>query len=150
MKFNLEKALAGHLVMLRDGRTAQIMADLQENKYGAVFSHPIVGVIEKVRSSQNYMMMWRDDGRIFEEVDRPNDIVGMAPTAVFNHWVCLNPMWKFIAADNDGDAYLFQSPPVKNKEEGIWETTDGIQRCVEGLFDFKYADWETSLVERPV
>lgn len=150
MKFNLEKALTGQLVVLRDGRTAQIMVDLRRNKLEADMAQPLVGVVRKGRSTTYSVMQWRVNGRIFEGVEHPNDIEGMAPSAVFDHWGAVDPKWKFICADRDGTTCLFRDRPYL--EDGTWEMeSDGTGEHVEvtGVLSLKYTDWETSLVERP-
>lgn len=147
MKFDLEKALAGQLVELRDGTHAQVMFDLRRNNLGVEYEDHVArlaGLYSDGRSGQ-----WFTDGRNaqFGEGDL-RDIVGMAPTAVFNHWDVVDPKWKCIAADKDGDVYLYQTRPVENLLKGEWVGSSGASK-VNGLLVFKYTDWETSLVERP-
>lgn len=75
--FNLEAALAGAPVQLRDGSKARVFININEivkNELGFGTSHPLVGQIrDKIE-----IFSWRVDGAfLLRESEHPCDIVGM-------------------------------------------------------------------------
>ena len=75
--FNLEAALAGAPVQLRDGSKARVFININEivkNELGFGTSHPLVGQIrDKIE-----IFSWRVDGAFLSrESEHPCDIVGM-------------------------------------------------------------------------
>ena len=147
MKFDLEKALAGQPVVLRNGTKAYVRH--QETELSP--SYPLQGYM-KYRFN-HLPVVWAKTGRYFSEpaIESDFDIVGMwVEPAVFNHWDALEPKWKYIAADESGDVCVFTTKPVK--EEGVWsnrrEEFVGFM-YVTSIINLQYTDWEHSLVERP-
>lgn len=78
--FNLEKALAGELVQLRDGRKAIILCRIPDTytyEDGTKVSFPLLGVsLEDDGTVNDQFASWRDDGR-FASTDSASDIMGM-------------------------------------------------------------------------
>ena len=144
MKFDIEKALAGEPVMLRNGDKAFVRH--HETELDALY--PLSGYCE---GAEKYVSAtWTEDGHAYSNpgMESDGDIVSMwIEPAVFNHWDALNPKWKFIAADEDGDVYVFTTEPGKRGE--FWANGRGEFMGVTDLFNFQYTDWEHSLVERP-
>ena len=145
MKFDLEKALAGQPVVLRDGTKAFVR--YHETELDTVY--PLQGYLEG--ADKYATATWKADGHCYSNLGTESDIVGMwIEPAVFNHWDALEPKWKFIAADEDGDVYVFTTEPAKCRT--CWANgSDESGRSMEvtDLFNFQYTDWEHSLVERP-
>lgn len=140
MKFNLERALAGEPVLLRSGEIAQVMCDLDANIINAPkYIYPLVGVLPNQRLS------WSIEG-VHPTTDCW-DIVGMAPTATFDHWDAIDEHWSCMAADSDGEVYFYSESPVKRSFG--WECY-GDSVSVPRIINFKYTNWDTSLVKRPV
>lgn len=78
--FDLEKALAGEPVQLRDGRKAIILGripDIYTYEDGGKVSFPLLGVsLETNGTVDDQFATWRDDGR-FASSDSASDIIGM-------------------------------------------------------------------------
>lgn len=61
---------------------------------------------------------------------------------IFNHPDC--PGWaKWAAVDECGDAYVYDTKPVKQSED--WHTDEG----GDFIGEYDPADWQSSLIERP-
>ena len=147
MKFDLEKALAGQPVVLRNGTKAFV----RHHETELDTFYPLFGYLE---GTDRYdAVTWAADGHSYSTGTggHADDIVGMwVEPAVFNHWDALEPKWKYIAADESGDVCVFTTNPVK--EEGVWsnrrEEFVGFM-YVTSIINLQYTDWEHSLVERP-
>lgn len=78
--FDLEKALAGELVQLRDGRKAIILCRIPDTftyEDGTKVSFPLLGIsLEDDGTVNDQFASWRDDGR-FASTDSASDIMGM-------------------------------------------------------------------------
>lgn len=78
--FNLEEALAGKPVALRDGRKAIIFCRIPDtftHEDGVKVSFPLLGIsLENNGSVDDQFATWRDDGR-FASSESGCDIVGM-------------------------------------------------------------------------
>ena len=142
MKFDLEKALAGHPVKLRNGTKAYV----RHHETELSPSYPLQGYM-KYRFN-HLPVVWAKTGRYFSEpaIESDFDIVGMwVEPAVFNHWDALEPKWKYIAADEDGSICVFTAKPDKGNT--CWCSAGFLY--VTAFINFQYTDWEHSLVERP-
>lgn len=147
MKFDLEKALAGEPVKLRDGDKAFVRH--HETELDTLY--PLCGYRE---GTDKYVSAtWTADGHSYSNPGARGDcdIVSMwNESAVFNHWDALEPKWKYIAADEDGDVCVFTVKP--DKYVTFWandcEEFVGFM-YVTSIINLQYTDWEHSLVERP-
>lgn len=143
MKFNLERALAGEPVLLRSGEIAQVMCDLDANTINAPkYKYPLIGV----SPSQRQKLTWSAEGAYSHTTTNRWDIVGMAPSATFDHWDAIDEHWNYIAADSDGYVYFYSESPVKGP---FGWNLGGDYVDVTNTINFKYTNWETSLVKRP-
>lgn len=144
MEFDLQEALAGQPVVLRNGAKAFV----RHFETDVETDFPLLGCM-RVKFSYR-TVGWTREGRNFSSstLESDFDIVGMwIEPAVFNHWDALDPKWKFIAADEDGSICVFTTKP--DKDETFWDTREGDYSYATDLFNFQYTDWEHSLVERP-
>lgn len=139
MEFDLQEALAGQPVVLRNGEKAFVRHHETEVK----LLRPLIGFM-----CSGDTEAWSLQGGYLNDFTSEYDIVGMwIEPAVFNHWDALDPKWKFIAADEDGSICVFTTKP--DKDETFWDTREGDYTYATDLFNFQYTDWEHSLVERP-
>ena len=143
--FDLEKAIAGQPVLLRNGDKAFVRHYEKELEV----SHELHGF---VISDSNYPTTWTKEGHFFSEIAKTSyqDIIGMwVDPPVFEHWNVLDPRWQFIAANEDGSICVYTIKPDKHKK--FWENDckefEGFMK-ITNLFNFQYTDWEHSLVER--
>lgn len=146
MKFELEKALAGQPVKLRNGTKAYV----RHHETELDTPYPLFGYREGAGKWDTDT--WTASGKFClgsdPEHGSDHDIVGMwVEPAVFDHWDALDPKWKFIAADDDGSICVFTARP--DKYGTFWECREGDFSYATDLFNFQYTDWEHSLVERP-
>lgn len=144
--FDLEKAIAGQPVLLRNGDKAFVRHYEKELEV----DYELQGYV--IRSSSNLTTTWTKEGYIYSgSVEASNqDIIGMwVEPPVFKHWNVLDPRWQFIAADEDGDICVYTIRPTKHKK--FWrngcDEFEGFMK-ITNLFNFQYTDWEYSLVER--
>lgn len=79
--FDLEKALDGEPVVLRDGKKAYVVADLRELfRKDTYFPRCLIGVSATEGNEQEFcgILRWKPDGKYFEHIKESNsDIVGM-------------------------------------------------------------------------
>ena len=144
MEFELQKALAGQPVVLRNGAKAYV----RHHETELSPSYPLQGNM-KYRFN-HHPVVWTKAGRNYSEPAAVSDydIVGMwIEPAVFNHWDALDPKWKFIAADEDGSICVFTAKP--DKDVTFWSSSEGDYSYATDLFNFQYTDWKHSLVVRP-
>lgn len=142
--FDLEKALAGQPVLLRNGYKAFVRHYEKELKV----DYELLGY---TIWCSNLVTTWTKEGRFYTSSveDSGQDIVGMwVEPPVFEHWNILDPRWKFIAADESGDICVYTVMPTKYKK--TWSNNCSGFMKVTNLFNFQYTDWEYSLVERPL
>lgn len=143
--FDLEKALKGEPVVLRNGTKAYI----RHYETELDTSDPLVGYV--VRRGMADQFQWMEGGHYWSDGESEYDIVGMwVEPIVFDHWHILIEDVKYLAKDRDGDWIGYGEKP--SKEEGIWaaQSLDGYY-SVESLNPtlFPECDWENSLIKRP-
>ena len=144
--FDLERALKGEPVVLRNGRKAYVRHRETELDTG----HPLTGY--GVKGSEGDILTWTEDGYFLEDKEESGfDIAGVwTEPLVFEHWDLLCDDIKYLAKDGDGDWYGYREKP--SKEEWEWGTQryDGYY-SVEALNPslFPDCDWENSLIKRP-
>lgn len=146
-KFDLERALKGEPVVLRDGTKAYIRH--HETELDAADS--LIGY--KVRGGAVDALQWTESGRYYwdEEVSSL-DIVGMwVEPLVFEHWDLLNEDIKYLAKDGDGRWFGYSRKPSKDEEGwGIVQRVGGFYSLVGLNPDlFPECPWGHSLIERP-
>lgn len=157
MKFDLDKALAGAPVKLRDGAKAYLLADARQLQVQGKVEYPIVALVT-YDNGRMFTSNFTEEGHEYEDCDG-NNIVSMwvEPTPVFNHWDAVDPKWKFIAADPDGTINLYRVAPHislnrhNEREEWVYDSDSMYiaHKNVTGILSYEYTDWRTSLVERP-
>lgn len=148
MKFDLEKAISGQPVVLRNGAKAFVRYYETEMDIG----YSLWGYTEK--DHRYNPITWSKDGHfhlISTTTETPEDIVGMwIEPAVFNHWDALDPKWKYIAADENGEVCVFTIEPMKYND--FWaivlDASVGFMKVTD-LLKFEYTNWEHSLTVRP-
>ena len=149
MKFDLEKSLLGHLVLLRDGTHGLVMFDARRNALGVAYEGQedlgqLIGMYADGQRAR-----WTPNGVSNMAQSRPErDIIGMATYATFQHWGVIDSKWRFVSADNNGMVYLYENRP-RRIADNQWTPTTGDHRNITGVFDFTYTDWTCSLLERP-
>ena len=78
--FDLEKALSGEPVLLRNGMKAVICGRVQDKyklEYGVKVTFPLLGItLHEDNTVDNQCVMWRDDGRFATGKDGM-DVIGM-------------------------------------------------------------------------
>lgn len=143
-KFDLEKALKGEPVVLRDGRKAYV----RHRETDLTVGYPLLGYTE-----HGDIMSWTVKGDAYRSRGGISiyDIVGMwvEPPLVFEYWDLLIEDIKYLAKDRDGDWVGYDEKP--SKVEGFWaaQNLDGYY-SVGSLKKtaFPDCDWENSLIER--
>lgn len=148
IKFDLQKALKGEPVVLRDGTKAFVRYRETQVKT----NYPLIGYVADGKTEGN-IMSWTEDGRVFWDREGMwGDIVGMwSKPIVFEHWGLLLEDIKYIAKDDNGRWFGYVRKP--SKDEWGWGITlpytdyyllAGLDRSL-----FPDCDWENSLLERP-
>lgn len=146
-KFDLEKALNGEPVVLRDGTKAFIRHYETELEKAP----PLIGF--RVRGDSVYSLQWTECGDYYWSNDESDfDIIGMwTESPEFEHWDKLNDHIKYIAKDSDGRWFGYSRKPSKD-EEG-WKIAQRLGAFYSlvgsnpNLFPNCY--WKNSLIERP-
>ena len=145
--FDLERALKGEPVVLRDGTKAYIRHRETQIKT----NYPLIGYIADGKTEGN-IMSWTEDGRCFwYQEDSLSNIAGMwVEPLVFEHWDLLNKDIKYLAKDSNGRWYGYRGKP--SKEIDYWfDYSSAKYYSLEALESslFPECDWESSLIERP-
>ena len=142
-KFDLEKALAGAPVVLRDGSKAYVR-HCEDN---LDVPEPLVGF--DVESGK--LLSWTKKGRYFNnDAEAYCDIVGMwTGPPVFAHWDLLEESIRYLVMDIDGDWCGYSTKP--SLREYGWHYGDGKIRLhnVLSLSAFPKCNWRSSLIKRP-
>ena len=140
--FDLQKALRGEPVVLRNGEKAYVRHMEQDVKS----AHPLSGYTYKGAA-----LNWTESGRYYESTDSVADIVGMwVEPPVFEHWGLLREDIKYLAKDRDNRWYGYGRKPTKGENE--WDVPRfGGCYLLSSLNPtlFPECDWKHSLMERP-
>lgn len=144
--FDLERALKGEPVVLRNGTKAYIRHYEEELDT----SYPLMGCI--VGEGKIVFEQWSEGGRLYgDKGESEYDIVGMwVEPLVFEHWSLLSEDIKYLAKDGDGRWFGYRGKP--SREADHWFNHSSIDCCpLEALKPslFPDCDWENSLIERP-
>lgn len=146
-KFDVERALAGEAVILRNGSKAYVRYKEEEFEMGL----PLIGV----DLGRERWTTWRFNGSLYANGrDYDYDIVGMWPkeplTVPDSFWDMLHPHYNVIAKDGSGSWYAYNKKP--NKLDTVWDYggVDFINlAAVICCSFFPDCDWEDSLILRP-
>lgn len=145
--FDLEKALAGEPVVLRDGTKAYI----RHHETQVKTSYPLIGYVADGKAEGN-IMSWTEDGRVFwDREGSVGDIDGMwSEPLVFKHWDLLKEDIKFLAKDWGELWFGYKSKPTIS-EDKRWDAPQGGCYNLTSLKPdaFPECSWENSLIERP-
>ena len=142
---NIEKALQGHPVRLRNGEKAYIR--YREVEFPV--NRTLVGY-RKLNSTEYVLLNWTKNG---DHTSSENlDIVGMWKSAplVFLYWGEINREFNYIAKDRDGEWWAYAEKP--KMEDIIYDSRGGTDSVsLRALSDkiFPDCDWNESLMERP-
>lgn len=145
-KFDLERALKGEPVVLRDGTKAYI----RHHETQVKTAYPLIGYMADVKTEGN-IMSWAEDGRAFwDREGSVGDIVGMWTEPLkFEYWHLLNEDIKYLAKDWGGEWYGYEGKPTLNPLNR-WSTTGGYSTMRNlNKSIFPDCDWKNSLIERP-
>lgn len=143
---DLEKALQGHPVRLRNGEKAYIRhQEVEFPVYKELFGfrEPNSGIYVPVS--------WNNHGK---NTDTENlDIVGMWKSAplVFLYWGEIKRVYNYIAKDKDGEWWAYANKPTRIDHEYYYDINDGECTSLRALSNkiFTDCDWKDSLMERP-
>lgn len=145
-KFDLERALAGEPVVLRNGLKAYIRH--HETELDA--APPLLGFF--VRGGSLGLGQWAECGKHYwSDGESDYDIVGMwVEPPVFEHWGLLRDDIKYLAKDRDNRWYGYGRKPTKDENEWDMPRFGGFYPLVSlNPTLFPECDWEHSLMERP-
>lgn len=156
-KFDVERALAGEPVILRDGRKAYVRHKEEEFK----LRYPLSGLIisETLPFTQH---TWRLSGLVNADVAYDEgvyddyDIVGMypkePPTMPDSFWGLLTPEMVAIAKDGSGRWFCYSHEPTFRIEDEEWEGEDMTKCYALSTFNpeiFPKCEPKDSLIIRP-
>lgn len=144
-KFDLERALAGEPVILRNGLKAYVRHHETELE-----TAPLLGFF--VRDGSLGIGLWAECGANYWRIgESAYDIVGMwVEPIAFDHWHLLHGDIKFIAKDGDGRWFGYKMKPVTGKFKR-WDVADHVYYPLSSLNPtlLPECDWDNSLIERP-
>lgn len=147
-KFDLEKALKGEPVVLRNGLKAYIRH--HETQVKTMF--PLIGYVSNGLIAGKGVS-WTEDGRYYWSDDDKSayDIVGMWPEPLeFEHWGLLREDIKYLAKDRDNRWYGYGRKPTKDENEWDVPRFGGCYPLASlNPTMFPECDWKHSLMERP-
>ena len=142
---NIEKALQGRPVRLRNGEKAYIR--YKEDEFPV--TRKLIGY-RKPNSAEYLNISWTKDG---ENTSSGNlDIVGMWKSAppVFLYWGEINSVFNYIAKDRSGYWWAYAKKPTQ--DDIGYDTTKGTESIsLWALSDkiFPDCEWNESLMVRP-
>ena len=146
IKFDLEKALAGEPVVLRNGLKAYV----RHHETELECAPPLSGFF--VRGGSLGVGQWDKLGGNYWSIgESAYDIVGMwIEPPKFEYWDLLNEYIKYIAKDNDGRWFGYKIKPFIGKFKR-WDVADHVYYPLSSLNPsvFPECNWENSLIERP-
>lgn len=145
--FDLQKALRGEPVVLRDGRKAYI----RHHETQVKTNYPLIGYVADGKT-EGYVMSWTEDGRCFwDQEESVSNIVGMwSEPLVFEHWGLLRDDIKYLAKDRDNRWYGYGRKPTKDENEWDMPRFGGCYPLASlNPTMFPECDWKHSLMERP-
>lgn len=142
---NIEKALQGHPVRLRNGEKAYIR--YKEDEFPV--NRKLLGYW-KPNSAEYLNISWFENG---DNSSSGNlDIVGMWKSAplVFLYWGEISTWFNYIAKDQDGQWWAYSEKPEKlgNHYDSIKGTDRTSLRALSTEI-FPDCEWNESLMERP-
>ena len=140
---NIEKALKGHPVRLRNGEKAYIR--YREVEFPV--NRTLVGY-RKPNSTEYVLLNWTKNG---ENTSSENlDIVGMWKSAplVFLYWGEIKRVFNYIAKDQDGEWFAYVDKPTKRDGDYYTGTSCASLDALSNKV-FPDCDWTESLMERP-
>ena len=142
---DIEKALHGHPVRLRNGEKAYIRHKEVELRN----CMELVGYRE-LNSGAYVLARWIKDGE--STLSEDLDIVGMwkAAPLVFLYWGEIKRVFNYIAKDKDGEWWAYAEKPTKRSS--IYDSSNGTDRTPLRALStevFPDCDWNESLMERP-
>ena len=147
--FDLEAALDGTPVKLRDGSKAYVL-------YHELLLHntdyQLLGYRE-IGSVGHKAIAWTERGEYCANEESPQDIIGMWADSplTFDHWGLLQPQWRFVAKDADGSIWLYDAEPDLCTDVGWWEPNAGKAIGISEVitWDTSGRHWTATLVGRP-
>ena len=147
IKFDLEKALAGEPVVLRNGLKAYV----RHHETQVKTKLPLIGYVDH-GGTVGEVVSWTVDGRYYwSHEDSVYNIEGMwIEPLEFDYWHLLNKEIKHLAQDSDGRWFGYKIKPFIGKFKR-WEVADHVCYPLSSLNPslFPDCDWEHSLIERP-
>ena len=119
-KFDIERALAGEPVILRNGLKAYIRHKEEEFKV----SYSLSGIVPCEFLVSGSWETWTVDGSLFADgADSDYDIIGMYPkeplTMPDSFWNTLNPDITYIAMEEDGVWFAYTGSPNYIEDEKL-------------------------------
>lgn len=154
-KFNLEESLEdildGHPAVLRNGLIAKVIQDLRDTKNE--YDYPLIGYV--ISHNQVFTLCWDLNGKC--KHGDYYDIVSLKISIDYpeNMWDIIDPKWKYVAVDEDGDSWFFTHKPIKDADflkVGYWEQDNEADEgeCSQNhIIPITSADWSNSLSARP-
>lgn len=147
IKFDLQKALRGEPVVLRNGLKAYI-----RHRETELETAPLLGFF--MRDGSLGIGAWEECGANYwsrRTGESDYDIIGMWTEPLeFKHWDLLTEDIKCLAKDRTGHWYGYSGKPTK--KDGCWDAPpDSGCYIVNALNSsiFPECNWENSLIERP-
>lgn len=142
---NIEKALQGHPVRLRNGEKAYI----RHFEVVLPITRKLIGY-RKPNSVDYVIVSWDKDGTNMSSGNL--DIVGMWKSAplVFLYWGEISRKFNYIAKDQDGEWYAYSEKPVQLDDH--FDSIKGTDRTSLRALSTKVfpdCDWNESLMSRP-
>lgn len=145
-KFDLEKALAGEPVVLRNGFKAYV-----RHRETELVSTPLLMGFYLIGDSFG-VGKWAECGANYWSIGETDyEIVGMwIEPPKFEYWHLLNEDIKYIAKDSDGRWFGYKIKPFIGKFKR-WDVADHVCYPLSSLNPsvFPDCDWEHSLIGRP-
>lgn len=139
---DLEKALKGEPVVLRNGTKAYI----RHRESEVQTSYPLIGYVV---SGKTAGVGWTECGHFYEDKwESEYDITGMWVEPIeFKYWDMVSKDIKYLAKDANGDWYSYYEKP--DLRQRIWIGEGRRNTTVLNSSLFPDCDWENSLIERP-
>ena len=142
---NIEKALQGHPVRLRNGEKAYI-------RYREVELYVVRALLgyREPNSGVYVQVSWTKQGK--NTASENLDIVGMGKAAplVFLHWEKISRRFNYIAKDKDEMWWAYAEKPIQlGTHYDSIKGTDSVSLRAFSNKIFPDCDWNESLMERP-
>lgn len=139
---NIQAALKGRPVILRNGYEAQVLADLR------LLPQPINRLVVQ---TEYETFLVHPKGMVNANKENAFDILHLKQYREIP-WENLDPKWQVIAADADGKVYLYTQTELAIQGD-VWAYMDKEKHCiyfdVTNLFTLEYDDWKESKQVRP-